>query len=121
MIARARYKAKTCWSSPPSPRLDPGASYPQVAEMQVSEAYVEAATAGDPSYLYEQSSTGSSGCLDLYRGLEFPFCHYLAQHIRREQEHIQVPYSVESDLAALTTEAKKRSKIRPEILAQEQA
>nr|GFB95918.1 RNA-directed DNA polymerase, eukaryota [Tanacetum cinerariifolium] len=35
---------------------------------------------------------------------------------------IQVPYSVESDIASLTTEAKERSKIwPPEILAQEQA
>ncbi|KAK1405952.1 hypothetical protein QVD17_42338 [Tagetes erecta] len=46
-------------------------------------------------------------------GLYFPLFHYLAQHICREQEHIQVPYSVESDLVALTTEAKERSKIRP--------
>ena len=43
----------------------------------------------------------------------FPLFHYLAQHICREQEHIQVPYSVESDLVALTAEAKERSKIRP--------
>ncbi|GFS28498.1 hypothetical protein Acr_00g0002150 [Actinidia rufa] len=49
------------------------------------------------------------------KGLDFPLCHYLAQHICREQEHIQVSYEVESDLAALaalTTETKERSKIR---------
>lgn len=104
---RARYKAKTSWSSPPSPRLDTGASYPKVAEMEVPSEV------GDPSYPYEQTSTGSSGCLYVYRGLDFPLCHYLVQHICREQEHIQVSYSVESDLAALTTETKERSKIRP--------
>jgi hypothetical protein len=43
--------------------------------------------------------------------LEFLLCHYLAQHIRREQEHIPVPYSVESDLAALTTGAKEGLKV----------
>ncbi|KAL3505651.1 hypothetical protein ACH5RR_031033 [Cinchona calisaya] len=48
-----------------------------------------------------------------YRGLDFPLCHYLAQHICREKEPIQVPYSVESDLEGLTTEAKERSKIQP--------
>ena len=74
---------------------------------------VNPAEVGDPSYPYEQTSTGSSACLYVYRGLDFILCHYLAQHICREQEHIQVPYSVESDLAALTTEAKERSKIRP--------
>ncbi|GER45618.1 L-lactate permease [Striga asiatica] len=29
-------ESKTCWSSPPSPRLDPGALYPKVAEIKKS-------------------------------------------------------------------------------------
>lgn len=35
----------------------------------------------------------------------------------QQQEHIQVPYSVESDLAALTTKAKAVLATTPDLLA----
>ncbi|KAI3670764.1 hypothetical protein L2E82_15013 [Cichorium intybus] len=63
-------------------------------------AAVRASRGRRSSSLYEQSSTGSSGCLYVYRA--FPFFTI------SPSRHIQVPYSVESDLAALTTEAAKK-------------
>ena len=86
-LFRGRSKAKSpCRSSIAyrSKAITPprsGGSYPQVAEVEIAEA-IEAGVV-DPSYPDEEPAQ-----VAVYL-IEFTLFRYIAQHICREQEHIQ--------------------------------